>query len=66
MAETPEQIERYIEQKRNDLTKNVFELQQKMDDALDWRVQFQQHPFAMIGLAFGGGLLLASVLGWRH
>ena len=37
MGETPEQIEAHIDQTRMRLGGNFRELQQQVDDALDWR-----------------------------
>ena len=62
MGETPDQIERHIYEKRSELGENIHELQHKVKNAVDWRAQFDERPWTMIGLAFGGGLLL-SVLG---
>src|ERR1039457_4370277 len=33
--------------------------------AVDWRVQFEERPMSMIGLAFGGGVLLSTLIGGR-
>ena len=66
MGETTNQIERYIENKREDLGSNVQELEQKVKSATDWRQQFQQNPLTLIGVAFGGGVLLATVMGGRE
>ena len=63
MGEKPGQIERHIEQTRNELGRNLSELQQKVKSAVDWHAQFQQRPMTMIGLAFGGGMLLSTFLG---
>jgi hypothetical protein len=66
MGETPDQIERHIYEKRNELGENINELQQKVKTAVDWRAQFDQRPLAMVGLAFGGGLLLSMLIGGRR
>lgn len=62
MGEKPDQIERHIYEKRNELGENIHELQQKVKTAVDWRAQVEQRPLAMIGIAFGGGLLLSMLL----
>jgi len=59
MGETPDQIERHIYEKRSELGENIHELQHKVKNAVDWHVQFEQRPWTMVGLAFGGGLLLS-------
>src|SRR5436853_7906699 len=63
MGETPDQIERHIYEKRSELGENINELQEKVKTAVDWRAQFDQRPWVGMGLAFGGGLLLALIFG---
>jgi hypothetical protein len=63
MGETTDQIERQIEQKRNELSENFNELEQKVKSAVDWRTQFEEHPGTMLAIAFGGGALLAAMFG---
>jgi hypothetical protein len=63
MGETPDQIERHIYEKRTELGENINELQQKVKTAVDWRAQFEQRPLVMVGIAFGGGLLLSMLIG---
>ena len=60
------EIERHIREQRHELGQNISELQRKVKDKLNWRMQFEQHPMAMIGVALGGGLLLSGILGSRH
>lgn len=62
MGETSDQIERHIQETRNDLGDNFSELEEKVKTAVDWRAQFEERPMTMIGLAFGGGLLLSALL----
>ncbi|GAC1626430.1 MAG: hypothetical protein PVS2B2_08350 [Candidatus Acidiferrum sp.] len=62
MGDKSDQIERYIREQRNELGENISELQEKVKDAVDWRVQFEDRPMTMIGLAFGSGLLLSALL----
>jgi hypothetical protein len=66
MGEKPDQIERHIYETRNELGENISELQQKVKTAVDWRAQFNQRPMLMIGVAFGGGLLLSALLSTRE
>jgi hypothetical protein len=62
MGETSYQIERHINEKRDDLGDNLDELEEKLRNAMDWRTQVQTRPGTMIALAFGGGVLLSAVL----
>jgi hypothetical protein len=65
MGETTNQIASYIETKREDLGSNLAELESKVKSITDWREQFRSNPMAMVGVAFGGGVLLASMLGGK-
>ncbi|MBV9300639.1 MAG: hypothetical protein JOY62_05035 [Acidobacteriaceae bacterium] len=65
MGEKSNQIERQIVAQRGQLGRNLNELQSKVEEVTDWRVQFQKRPMLMIGLAVGGGLLLGSVTGGK-
>jgi hypothetical protein len=65
MGEKTDQIERHIREQRNDLGQNISELQQKVRNSVDWRLQFEHRPMTMIGLAVGSGLLLSALVGSR-
>ena len=66
MVETTHQIETYIENKREDLGSNVRELEHKLKSVTDWRQQFQKHPMTLVAVAFGGGIVLAGMLGGQR
>jgi hypothetical protein len=63
MGERSNQITRQIEETRDELGSNLQELETKVKDVTDWRRQFQKSPLTMMGIAFGGGILLSRVLG---
>jgi hypothetical protein len=65
MGEQSDQIEGHIRDQRNELGEHINELQEKVKRAVDWRVQFEERPMTMIGLAFGGGVLLSTLIGGR-
>jgi hypothetical protein len=65
MGEKSNQIERQIARERGQLGRNLNELQSRVEEATDWRLQFQKRPMLMMGVALGGGLLLAAVTGRR-
>ena len=65
MGEKTDEIERHIREQRDELGQNISELQRKVKNTLDWRVQFEQHPMAMLGIALGGGLLLSGIVSSR-
>ena len=62
MGETSDDIKRNIGRTREALGENVQELERKVKDATDWKAQYQKRPFTMIGVAFGGGLLLSQMV----
>ena len=62
MDETCEQIERHIQETRNDLGDNFNELGDRVKKAVDWRAQFEERPGTMLGLAFAGGVVLSALL----
>jgi hypothetical protein len=66
MGETTHQIEAHIEDTRDDLGSNLHELEQKVKSVTDWRKQFRTNPMTMLGVAFGGGILLSAMLGGRR
>ena len=63
MGEITSQIERDIELQRGDLSRNLSELEDKAKALTDWKTHFEKNPMTMIGVAFGGGVLLASLMG---
>jgi hypothetical protein len=65
MGEKSNQIEQQIATERGQLGQNLNELQSRVEEATDWRFQFQKRPMVMMGVALGGGLLLAAVTGRR-
>jgi hypothetical protein len=63
MGERSDQITRKIERTRGELGANLNELENKMRDVTDWRKHVEKNPLTMIGIAFGGGVLLSQVFG---
>jgi len=53
----------HIESQRDQLGRNLNELESRVKGATDWRVQFDKNPMLMMGVALGGGLLLGSIVG---
>jgi len=66
MGETTRQIATHIDNAREDLGSNLQELEQKVKSVTDWRQQFRNNPMVMVGLAFGGGVFLATMAGGRR
>ena len=61
MADT-DQILKNIADQRQKLGQDIAELENRVRDATDWRVQFDRHPWLGLGLAMGSGLLLSAIL----
>jgi hypothetical protein len=61
MNETSHQIERHIQQTRNDLEDNLNELGDKVKKAVDWRAQVEERPGTMLSLAFAGGMIVSAL-----
>jgi hypothetical protein len=62
MGETTREIEAQIDRSREELASNIRELDRKVRSAADWKEHFNAHPAVAIGVAFGGGLLLGSLV----
>lgn len=61
MAES-DQIEMHIQRTREALSEDINELQEKVKTAVDWRAQLNERPLLLMGLAFGGGVLLSALM----
>ncbi len=61
MGETTGQIERHIQNTREDLSTNLSELEHKVKSVTDWRQYFENNPDAFLAAALGGGLLLSLI-----
>jgi len=65
MGETTDQIAAHIEDARENLGSNLDELEHKVRSVADWKHHFQTKPLTMLGMAFGGGIVLAAMVGGR-
>jgi hypothetical protein len=63
MDEKPDQIMNHIESQRDQLGRNLNELESRVKRTTDWRAQFDSNPMLMMGVALGGGLLLGTMVG---
>jgi len=63
MDEKPDEIMSHIESQRDQLGRNLNELESRVKGATDWRVQFDKNPMMLMGVAVGGGILLGSLVG---
>jgi hypothetical protein len=65
MGQAASQIAAQIENTRADLGASLQELEQEARAATDWKQHFRHNPMTMVGVAFGGGVMLAAMLGGR-
>jgi hypothetical protein len=62
MDEKPDQIIDHIEAQREELGRNLSELENRVRRSTDWRTYFDKNPALMVGAALGGGVLLGSMV----
>lgn len=65
MDQISDQIVNDIERQRDELGRDLDELQSKVRVATDWKAQFEKHPYYFLGAAFGGGLLVSALAAGR-
>ena len=58
MGEITNKIEQEIRQKRDHLGRNLDELEDKARELADWRTHYRNHSPAVLGAAFGLGVVL--------
>jgi hypothetical protein len=66
MDEKPDEIMNHIESQRDQLGRNLNELETRVKRTTDWRAQVDRNPMLAMGVALGGGLLLGSIVGGSH
>lgn len=62
MDEKPDQIIDQIEAQREELGRNLNELETRVRRSTDWRTYYDRNPMLMLGAALGGGVLLGSMV----
>jgi hypothetical protein len=63
MAEEPNEIRRHIDATRQQLGRNMGELEGRVKKVTDWRAYFDKSPMTMLAVAFAGGIVLSGVMG---
>jgi ElaB/YqjD/DUF883 family membrane-anchored ribosome-binding protein len=51
-----------IAEDRQRLGDNIAELERRLRRAADWRSYYARNPWTMLGVALGGGFLVAGIL----
>lgn len=65
MEQESERIERHIENKRDDLTRNLEEIESRVRDTLDWRSHYDRNPWLFLGVAFAGSAAISAYMASR-
>jgi hypothetical protein len=62
MDEKPDQIIGHIEAQRDELGRNLNELETRVRASTNWRTYYDKNPLLVVGAALGGGLLLGTMV----
>jgi hypothetical protein len=62
MEQESERIERHIEETREDLGRNLSELEDRVRTTFDWRAQYDRNPWLVLALTFSGGVAISALL----
>lgn len=62
MGERPQQMRDHIEATRYELGRNIGQLEDKVKRTFDWRNQFAERPLVSMGVAFGAGVLISTLI----
>ena len=65
MGEKSDEILGHIESQRNQLGRNLEELETRVKRTTDWKAHFEDNPMMVMGVALGGGLLLGALVGGK-
>ena len=65
MDRAVDRIEQHIDRERAVLLSNLEELEERVTSVVDWRRHFRGNPVTWVGVALGGGLLLALAVARR-
>lgn len=63
MGQTADQLRQELDRKREELTKDVDRIEERVMSAFDINHQVEQKPLLAVGLAVAGGFLLGSMVG---
>jgi hypothetical protein len=60
MAQEADAIKQHIDAQRERLGENLQRLEHEVKKAADWRIWVERKPLVALGVAFAGGLWLAT------
>jgi hypothetical protein len=63
MDSTADTLRNEIDQRRQAISNDVDQLEERVHELTDVQHQFSERPMAFLGLAFGGGVLLGMLMG---
>jgi hypothetical protein len=63
MDQTASQLRQELDRKRDDLTRDVDRIEEKVKASFDLNRQIDEHPLAAVGLSIAGGFLLGNMVG---
>src|SRR3712207_382968 len=63
MGQTASQLRQELDQKRDELSRDVDMIQEKVKSTFDVKAQVEQNPLASVGIALAGGFLLGMMTG---
>jgi hypothetical protein len=67
VGQRSDEIKKHIDTQRSELSENLERLEERVKSTTDWRAQVEKRPMTALGIAFGGGLLLGTMLpGMAH
>jgi hypothetical protein len=62
VGERSDEIKKHIDTQRSELSENLERLEERVKSTTDWRAQIEKRPMTALGIAFGGGLLLGTMV----
>jgi hypothetical protein len=62
VGQRSDEIKRHIDEQRSELGENLERLEERVKSTADWRTHFDRRPMMALGVAFGTGLLLSTML----
>jgi hypothetical protein len=62
VGERSDEIKKHIDTQRSELSENLERLEERVKSTTDWRAQVERRPMTALGIAFGGGLLLGTMV----
>jgi hypothetical protein len=65
MGQTASELRRELDHKRDELTRDVDKIQEKVKSTFDLKGQVEQNPLPSVGLALAGGFLLGMMTGGK-